>query len=58
MKTIKEIIEEHGFMPDGDLYDISEIVIEECVEVIEDAVLHRLPASTYADLIRKHFGLN
>jgi len=34
-----------------------EIIVEECVEVIEEAVDKREPASTYAMKIKQHFGV-
>lgn len=54
---IKEIIDESGFFDDSELHEISETVIEECIRIIEDAVDTRQPASTYANLIRQHFGV-
>ncbi len=34
-----------------------EIIVEECVEVINEAVNQREPASTYALKIKQHFGV-
>lgn len=34
-----------------------EIIVEECIEVIEEAVNHREPASTYTTKIKNHFGI-
>jgi hypothetical protein len=35
----------------------SQLIVGECVGVVTDAVDHREPASTYADKIRQHFGV-
>jgi hypothetical protein len=34
-----------------------EIIVEECVQVIEEAVNQREPASTYTTKIKNHFGI-
>ena len=34
-----------------------EIIVEECVQVIEEAVEQREPASTYVGKIKQHFGV-
>lgn len=34
-----------------------EIIVEECLEVIEEAVNQREPASTYTTKIKNHFGV-
>jgi hypothetical protein len=34
---IRELIKEHGFMDDEDLYQFAEIIINECVKVSHDA---------------------
>ena len=34
-----------------------EIIVEECVQVINEAVNQREPASTYAMKIKQHFGV-
>jgi hypothetical protein len=36
----------------------AELIIQECAGIVADAVDHREPASTYADKIRKHFGIS
>ena len=33
------------------------LIIEECLCLIDGAVQHRFPASTYVDLIKEHFGV-
>ena len=35
----------------------ADLIVKECVSVVADAVDHREPASTYADKIREHFGV-
>ena len=34
-----------------------EIIVEECVQVINEAVDQREPASTYVGKIKEHFGV-
>ena len=36
----------------------AELIIAECCEVVNDAVDHREPASTYAAKIQKYFGVD
>ena len=36
---------------------LGELIVQECASIIKDAVDHREPASTYADKIKKHFGV-
>ena len=35
----------------------AELIVRECMGVVEDAVNHREPASTYVSKIREHFGI-
>ena len=35
----------------------AELLIRECAGIVEDAVNHREPASTYVDKIKQHFGV-
>ena len=35
----------------------AELIVRECANIVTDAVNHREPASTYADKIRQHFGV-
>ena len=35
----------------------AESIVQECIGIVADAVDHREPASTYADKIRQHFGV-
>ena len=57
----------NGNDPDGDIEQMyipseftkkfAELIVRECAEVVADAVDHRLPASTYVDKIKQHFGV-
>jgi len=33
------------------------MIVDICIDLVEDGVEHREPASTYADRIREHFGM-
>ena len=48
-------VQQHWFK----LYNekFAELIVRECAGVVEDAVNHREPASTYVDKIREHFGV-
>jgi hypothetical protein len=35
----------------------AELIVRECTQIVDDAVDHREPASTYAGKIREHFGV-
>lgn len=35
----------------------AELIVQECAGVVENAVNHREPASTYVGKIKKHFGV-
>ena len=35
----------------------AEMIVAICIDLVEDGVDHREPASTYADKIREHFGM-
>ena len=35
----------------------AELIVKECTSIVEDAVTHREPASTYAAKIKEHFGV-
>ena len=35
----------------------AELIVRECASIVEDAVNHREPASTYVDKIKQHFGV-
>lgn len=34
-----------------------ELIVRECIDIVEDAVLHCEPASTYVGKIKQHFGI-
>lgn len=36
---------------------LAELIVQECAILVENAVLHREPASTYANKIRATFGV-
>ena len=44
-----------GYELDADMF--AELIVRECANIVTDAVDHREPASTYADKIRQHFGV-
>jgi hypothetical protein len=46
----------HAFQRDND-QKFAELIIEDCICVVDGAVHHRLPASSYVDLIREHFAV-
>ena len=35
----------------------AELIVQECVGIVEDAVDHREPASTYVGKMKEHFGV-
>lgn len=39
------------------LAEATKSIVQKCASIIKDAVDHREPASTYADKIKKHFGV-
>ena len=39
------------------LEKFAELIVKECMYVVNDAVDHREPASTYVGKIREHFGV-
>ena len=40
-----------------DLEKFAELIVRECVGVVDDAVNYREPASTYVGKIKQHFGV-
>ena len=52
-----------GSWDEMDSYDreavikLAELIVRECAGIVEDAVNHRDPASTYVDKIKQHFGV-
>ena len=45
------------YIPDCFVKMFAELIVRECAEVVTDAVDQREPASTYADKIKQHFGV-
>ena len=35
----------------------AELIVRECVDIVDNAVTHREPASTYVNKIKEHFGV-
>jgi hypothetical protein len=44
-------------VPNAVVEKFAELIVRKCAEVVTGAVDHREPASTYADKIKKHFGV-
>ena len=40
-----------------DKEEFAELIVRECAGVVQNAVDHREPASTYVDKIKQHFGV-
>ena len=49
---IEQIIKEHGFIPDGDLYSLGEIIVEEAVRLVRAEANHW---GTLSDDATNHF---
>lgn len=43
--------------PNAGLEKFMKFTVKQCIDVIDDAVAKRIPASTYTDLIKNYFGL-
>ena len=64
-ERINILAEQAGLHCDGtpDCWDqeaiarFAQLIVKECANIVTDAVNHREPASTYADKIRQHFGV-
>ncbi len=62
-ERIRELANESGLLvhnPNGvptKLEKFAELIVKECARVVEDAVDHREPASTYVAKIKQHFGV-
>jgi len=64
-ERINILAEQAGLHCDGtpDCWDqeaiarFAQLIARECADIVTDAVDHREPASTYADKIRQHFGV-
>ncbi len=65
-ERIRELAEQAGY--EKDMFGIghwdmpeckkfAELIVRECASIVEDAVNHREPASTYVDKIKEHFGV-
>jgi hypothetical protein len=37
--------------------EFAQMIVDICIDLVEDGVDHREPASTYGDKIRDHFGM-
>ena len=37
---------------------LADLIIQDCIGIVSDAVDHREPASTYVSKIKKHFGVD
>ena len=62
-ERIRELAHEAGlptYNPEGvptKLEKFAELIVRECVGVVDDAVNYREPASTYVGKIKQHFGV-
>ena len=60
---IRELAKQSGLIQydsDGKMEEaekFAELIVRECAGIVEDAVNHREPASTYVDKIKQHFGV-
>jgi hypothetical protein len=64
IKQLAEQCQIETYAVNGELIEIgfdaekfAELIIEDCICVVDGAVHHRLPASSYVDLIREHFAV-
>jgi hypothetical protein len=55
-KTVNADLDPQGWM-DEYHKKFAELIVAECASIVEDAVDHREPASTYVDKINQHFGV-
>jgi hypothetical protein len=59
-ERIKELAEEsynEFYNVHIDLELFAELIVQECSNIVADAVDHREPASTYVEKIKQHFGI-
>jgi hypothetical protein len=61
-ERIKQLLEQAGItyavMPKDTVYEkFAELIVQDCMDVVNDAVDHREPASTYVGKIKEHFGV-
>jgi hypothetical protein len=47
----------HWYVGSRQMEKFAELIVQECVTIVVDAVDHREPASTYASKIQQHFGV-
>ena len=64
IKQLAEQCQIETYAVNGELIEIgfdaekfAELIIEDCICVVDGAVHRRLPASSYVDLIREHFAV-
>ena len=41
----------------NEMKKLAQLIVQECADIVADAVDHREPASTYVDKIKQHFGV-
>ena len=65
-ERIQELLVEAHRQTKGGIYSghlsewtekFAELIVRECAGVVQNAVDHREPASTYVDKIKQHFGV-
>ena len=63
-EQIRQLAEQAGWMMGDEvegfnirLDKFAELIVRECADVVQNAVDHREPASTYVDKIKQHFGV-
>ena len=62
-ERIRQLAHEAGlptYNPEGiptKLEKFAELIVRECINIVNDAVDHREPASTYVGKIKEHFGV-
>jgi hypothetical protein len=47
----------HWYVGSRQMEKFAQLIVQECVTIVVDAVDHREPASTYASKIQQHFGV-
>jgi hypothetical protein len=69
-ENLKQLVEQAGYYPDEcdsirpNFHDVerdrymkfSQLLVEQCAQIVQNAVDHRIPASEYPTLIRQHFS--
>jgi hypothetical protein len=51
------VLEIEHYDNESELQKFAELIIRECASIVENAVDHREPASTYVNKIKQHFGV-